>query len=1033
MDNSGIDPGIQVRLIANPAQVGVTTGRTRELNGETYVQVQFPGRSQYLRPDSLELLEEDESPWDLALSGKFGRADDLRRCMTHLRLSGRLANLLYSMEATNTDFYPHQYTPVLRFLDSPARGILIADEVGLGKTIEAGLIWTELRSREDAKKLLVICPAMLREKWRRELLHRFGVNASILNAADLRTELEDVRAGRKHEFAAICSMQGLRPRRGWANPEGDSTQASVLARFLDEIDDLEPIFDLVIVDEAHYMRNPETLTNQLGRLVRNVSSHVVMLSATPIHLGSQDLFHLLAMLDEDTFQDERIFDSVLKANRPLIELRDRLKVAAVPQDEVLSALRRAESYSYMGKRRQLRNLIENPPDDADLQDRDFRLALADQLDRANPVSNVVSRTRKRDVVEWRVIREPHPEKVEMSGLEEAFYERVTERILELAEQYESGKGFLLVTPQRQMSSSIPAAYRAWTGSRGSDEEDAYNMGFEEEDAERFDDRPVVSAVREAVRQFNYEALVKADSKRQRLIDLLVGLFKSNPNGKVVLFSYFKETLKYLHEQLNEVGISSSLLMGGAGMDKDAVIDGFRAPTGAQVLLASEVASEGVDLQFARLLINYDLPWNPMRIEQRIGRIDRLGQEATSIHIWNLLYKDTIDERIYDRLLHRIDIFRSALGDLEDILGEQLRSLTLDLLLRPLTRDQQEQRIEQTENAISERRRREQELETEAVGLMAHGDYILNTVRAARDLQRWNSADDLWVYVRDFFQAAYPGCEFLQLEAASKVFRIRLSEAARGEFEYFLRKHKWIGQTRLARPEPEGVVCRFDPRVAGGTSREEVINQFHPLIRFVAAQISEDTELAPHPVTAVQVGRHDVGMETAGEFAYAVFQWSASGVRAMERLAFFVEPLGSGASIVGDEAERMVVGAARHGSDAPFMANEVDFQAYQSAIENAISAGQHGFDEFADRTENENQDRIDTQVALLKRSFERRQRSLLAKIMRGEQANRKGLVMADRKRLSILTEQVSQREQYLKNQSDPQPQSRDVSFGVIRVL
>src|SRR5690606_10948814 len=119
-------------------------------------------RSEFV--DSLRL-----SPLDMLESRRLGRPIDLRRTLTHVKLSGRLANVIYSMEATNTDFYAYQFKPVLKILESPSNGILIADEVGLGKTIEAGLIWTELRSRFDMRRLLVLCPAALREKWRREL------------------------------------------------------------------------------------------------------------------------------------------------------------------------------------------------------------------------------------------------------------------------------------------------------------------------------------------------------------------------------------------------------------------------------------------------------------------------------------------------------------------------------------------------------------------------------------------------------------------------------------------------------------------------------------------------------------------------------------------------------------------------------------------------------------------------------------------------------------------------------------------------
>ena len=153
-----------MRLISNPGRKGFLSGRIKTRGGRTRVEVIFPGNErQYDLESQIEEVTNDEDPFDLLKKGQFGRSADLRRSMTFIRLSGRLANLIYSMQTTHTDFYAYQFKPVLKLLDSPTNGILIADEVGLGKTIEAGLIWTELRSRIDARRLLVLCPAVLRE------------------------------------------------------------------------------------------------------------------------------------------------------------------------------------------------------------------------------------------------------------------------------------------------------------------------------------------------------------------------------------------------------------------------------------------------------------------------------------------------------------------------------------------------------------------------------------------------------------------------------------------------------------------------------------------------------------------------------------------------------------------------------------------------------------------------------------------------------------------------------------------------------
>ena len=172
-------PGTRVRLIADPGRIGVMTGRTRPRGGRTFWEIVFPGGTDWFTDQQFEIVEQNEDPIDQLEMGRFGRVIDLRRNLTFVRLNGNLANLIYSMESTNTDFFPYQFKPVLNFLDSPSNNLLIADEVGLGKTIEAGLIWTELRSRIDSRRLMVLCPAMLRQKWYKELKEKFGISADI--------------------------------------------------------------------------------------------------------------------------------------------------------------------------------------------------------------------------------------------------------------------------------------------------------------------------------------------------------------------------------------------------------------------------------------------------------------------------------------------------------------------------------------------------------------------------------------------------------------------------------------------------------------------------------------------------------------------------------------------------------------------------------------------------------------------------------------------------------------------------------------
>ena len=216
-----IEPNSRVRLIGDPTRIGVATENRRAQRQRSLILVVFPDRSQWVPEEQLELVSTGgETPTDSLLSRKLGTAFDLRRVITHVRLTGRLADVIYSMEATNTDFFAYQFKPVLKLLYSSANGILIADEVGLGKTIEAGLIWTELRSRFDMRRLMVICPAVLREKWQAELSSKMGVKADLVDAKDTLKILKDPSSSSRG-FAMIGSVQGLRPGKQWEDEEED--------------------------------------------------------------------------------------------------------------------------------------------------------------------------------------------------------------------------------------------------------------------------------------------------------------------------------------------------------------------------------------------------------------------------------------------------------------------------------------------------------------------------------------------------------------------------------------------------------------------------------------------------------------------------------------------------------------------------------------------------------------------------------------------------------------------------------------------
>lgn len=1036
MTQSTIQAGLKVRLKADPGRAGYLTGKTREVNGRTYWQVDFLDGSFFHAEDQLETAESPLDPLERLRQGSLGRAADLRRTLTHVRLSGRLANLIYSMETTNTDFYAYQFKPVLKMLNTPTKGILIADEVGLGKTIEAGLIWTELRSRYEDRRLMVLCPAVLREKWRAELHKRFGIDAEVLNANQALEKFRKVAAEDNYaSFAIICSMQGMRPRRNWEDANEAANNTSELARFLDNRKEEDSLIDLLVIDEAHYLRNPESMTSALGQLLCAVSQRVLLLSATPIHLKNADLYHLLNLIDPDTFNQPTIFDSILEANAPIVKAREALTTGRINAAELLGLLQEAKQNPYLEGNRQLQSLIDDLQSGASLDDHDYRSKLVYRLDGVNLLNHVVTRTRKREVQEWRVLREATPQKVTMSEPERQFYIKVTTLLRDFCKRYQQHEGFLLVTPQRQMASSMPAALRYWQQRKK-----LYPDEYFEDFGVEIEEEPPGPVIQEILRHVealgDLKTLWENDSKFKELAILLQNFFTDHPSEKVIVFSYFTATLEYLAERLTEKGLTTIVLSGGQGIDKDQILERFASPQGPQILLSSEVGSEGVDLQFCRVVINYDLPWNPMRVEQRIGRVDRIGQKAAKISIWNLMYDDTIDSRIYDRLYGRLEIFERTLGGLEAILGDELRKLTNELLREQLTPDQERERIEQTSQALVNLRNEEQRLEDEAASLVAHGDYILNQVKAARELNRWVSGADIKTYVIPFFKEYFVGCQFQQVSTDDVfTYDISLSNEAKQEFDEYIKARRLPYSTSLMRIDPAPIRCRFENKVTGHQiGRPEIISQFHPLVRFISHKLNQERAYS-YPAVAVSVSSaHLPEHLRRGVYVFAVQRWSVEGLQVRERLFFAVENFDQPDLVLSeDDAERLVVIAASHGRDWLEARNILDLP-HVEEVAAKLCLGTAGvlFDEYVNQAANENNDRADVQEKTVQRHLEN-QRQVLNRIKAGHLAmKRESLAKATDGRLQKLENRIQWQLQKINNGRETKRKTDDVCLGVIKV-
>lgn len=1032
--------GQLVRHIDDPAKLGTVTDQTRARASGLQYRVNWGVRQDWHYEE--ELIEADtggDDPLELIREGRYGRVDDLRQLLTHIHLTGRLSNVVYAMGLTQTDFYPHQYKPLLTLLDSPVNGLLIADEVGLGKTIEAGLIWTELRARFDMRRLLVVCPAMLREKWRFELSSRFGLDARVVDAETLRQEL----ASTEHrERTWIISYQGIRVPGDWDATESDNPKRSVRARLADLLyqhADQEPLLDLVIFDEAHHMRNEKTGAWRTGSLLRDVSSHQLMLSATPINLGSDDLFNLLRLLDPDHFEYPEDFRNVVLANRPVIAASDIVRNPTSAAEQIMTAIRNVKSSRWFQRSERIDRLIAEAEAIEDWTN-DRRIDIAAKLERLNLLAHIVSRTRKREVQTDRVLRDPTVFEAEMSPVERELYQAITEGTREYALANGIEHGFLLSTPQRMVASS-PAAL-LWTWRDDGLDADAMAVAMDEidEDEEKLVER--TSGLKRwlasrTLPQFAFSDLSRNDSKFAELSKAFKRFMAEDRDAKAIVFTTFRGTARYLVDRLSAENIKARLLMGGAEFDKEAVVSAFREDRNYRVLVCTDVAAEGVDLQFCRLVVNYDLPWNPMRIEQRIGRIDRIGQQSKRILVWNFVHKDTIDARITARLAERIGVFESTLGETEEILG-QIRKLEDVLLSRHLTVDEEVRLIEEVALAIENAKRKQEELEREAIQLVAHGQQLLAQIEAARGDGKIITRHDLIRYV-DGFLKSVPGCRLVAAHGEADTFNIGLSPDFAAEFDEFVRREGLVGKTGLASGQMKR--CRFSDMITDKPKPgEEIVHRFHPVVRFLSRKA--EGEIGRFPLYAARVA--SAGVE-AGRYALMTRLASFSGVKEEERLLVAAVPLDCETTCDDRVAEALLDSVRISGDDWPTVAIDVSSKAGVIAAERCEEMLRDRYKSIKDEKWRENRDRADVLSQLLDDHIRKKSEGFEKRISSHENfvslcgnspnvKRRKGLANAERKKMEDFLARMETRRAVLERKSQGfLAETRDICVLLVDVV
>ena len=439
----------QVRVRARPDDVGLIW-KVHDVGDEPTYDVFFDAQrtttfaEHALLPFAVDNADAS-SPIDALRLWQLADAPEFRRFLTLERLTYPLAGTVYSYLASKTELLPYQFKPILKLLDNPYGRLLIADEVGLGKTIEAGIILVELNARQPLNRVLVVCPSALTEKWRRELLNRFDLEFEVVRGAQLGDFVRRAteRPGRPHH--AISSLETLR-----------GTAA------LELLEESRVDFDVVIVDEAHHMRNSWTRSNALGDHLGSVADTMVFLTATPLNLGRLDFFELLHLLVPEEFEDFSSFETQIAPNAHLNEALRAIR--ATPSDP-RRALAELSKIPQLVSRRvgddprfadALARVREAAGDDGTIEPA-VSVVVQKHLTELNTLSHVFARTRKREVQQLFPLRRASPVMVQFSEAEQQFYEAVSAWVRLANERYGVGVGiFVLMNYQRQLASCMPA-------------------------------------------------------------------------------------------------------------------------------------------------------------------------------------------------------------------------------------------------------------------------------------------------------------------------------------------------------------------------------------------------------------------------------------------------------------------------------------------------------------------------------------------------------------------------------------------------
>lgn len=622
----------------------------------------------------IERLELVPDIWERAQRGDWDSPRDF--LVKQLAFQLPLHNAGGQLSNSRTDLLPHQILLTRDIVRAERRRFLIADEVGLGKTIEAGMIVRELVARNEASRILIVAPAGLIKNWQNELRDAFRLSFDILGIDFMD---HGAASWETHNFV-IASIDTLkRPIR--------------MERLLSA-----PRWDVILIDEAHHLSRTRygakihpTQNYRLADALRSHTRDLLFLSATPHQGDAFQFWSLISLLDERLFDSpESILEHRGLLNRVMYRRTKREVTNA--RGEPIFMRRQVHSQIFDQATRErlfydkLTEYLREGYNAAGIGEKrttskqraiGFVMATFQKIMSSSPRAIKQALRRRLMVLLMRHMLEleQRRKKASSGALAEKILD-LQDEIHRLAEEIvatrrdlgETTDADALVNMMRQRVTRSMAEETSWALD-----------GDEEGDDGVFADADIPGEA-DKVRDLIELVPEGHDRKYITLTRAIDDMRKENPRERFVIFTQYLETLAFLRDELSKAYGSDriAVIRGGPLDEKIAAVEKFWEEEGARFLISTSAGGEGINLQAGRILFNYDLPWNPMAVEQRIGRIHRYGQQDTC-QVYNLVARDTVEERIYGLLDQKLDEIAKTIGKIDPSTGKPLEDFRLEIL------------------------------------------------------------------------------------------------------------------------------------------------------------------------------------------------------------------------------------------------------------------------------------------------------------------------------------------------------------------